>query len=262
MATQAMTRIYDRLLEQVLFRRTLQRWQRIASRAETADFSVLRRLRGPARQIRSELDRLLRVVDGRLAQAESGARAIRRPPMSDWAWRPEIWRAPVTPGGIAPAEPRSAFGSEATVFHDCPAREVALRQIRNAGGADLPPYGLKLDVLGFEGSFLSLVIELPPAAVEGLTLHHIVRLEAAVEVETPRKIFVRLNLKHGPNTEQMVQGVSPGERAMVAEFDLAYTKMNEKRLERAWIDLIFEKPEMNQFVLRDVTLSRRPRAEM
>jgi hypothetical protein len=38
--------------------------------------------------------------------------------------------------------------------------------------------------------------------------------------------------------------------------------MNEKRLERAWIDLIFESPEMNQIVLRDVTLARRPRAEV
>jgi hypothetical protein len=29
-----------------------------------------------------------------------------------------------------------------------------------------------------------------------------------------------------------------------------------------WIDLIFEGPEMNQITLRDVTLSRRPRAEL
>ena len=48
----------------------------------------------------------------------------------------------------------------------------------------------------------------------------------------------------------------------VVEFDLAYTNLNEKRIERAWIDLIFEAPEMNQIILRDVTLSRRPRAEV
>ena len=45
------------------------------------------------------------------------------------------------------------------------------------------------------------------------------------------------------------------------EFDLSVTRINEARVDRAWVDLIFEGPEMNQIVLRDVTLSRRPRAE-
>ena len=36
----------------------------------------------------------------------------------------------------------------------------------------------------------------------------------------------------------------------------------EKRVEKLWIDLIFERPEMNEVILRDVTLSRRPRAEL
>ena len=48
----------------------------------------------------------------------------------------------------------------------------------------------------------------------------------------------------------------------MVEFDLAYTKMNEKRIERMWVDLIFVGPEMNQIILRDVTFSRRPRAEL
>jgi hypothetical protein len=38
--------------------------------------------------------------------------------------------------------------------------------------------------------------------------------------------------------------------------------MNEKRVERIWLDLIFEGPEMNQVTLRDLTFSRRPRAEL
>jgi len=46
------------------------------------------------------------------------------------------------------------------------------------------------------------------------------------------------------------------------EFDLAYSNINEKRVERAWVDLIFEGPQMNQVVLRDLTFSRRPRAQL
>ena len=48
----------------------------------------------------------------------------------------------------------------------------------------------------------------------------------------------------------------------MVEFDLAYSNMNERRVEAAWIDLIFEGPEMNQIVLRDLTFSRRPRAQI
>ena len=46
------------------------------------------------------------------------------------------------------------------------------------------------------------------------------------------------------------------------EFDLAYCDLNEKRIEKAWLDLIFEGPAMNQITLRDVTMCRYPRAEI
>jgi hypothetical protein len=53
-----------------------------------------------------------------------------------------------------------------------------------------------------------------------------------------------------------------GQEEVWVEFDLAYTDLNEKRIERMWLDLIFEGPELNQILLRDVTLARRPRAEI
>ena len=46
------------------------------------------------------------------------------------------------------------------------------------------------------------------------------------------------------------------------EFDLAYTKINENRINSAWLDLIFEAPEMNQVVLRDLTFARHRRANL
>ncbi|MDD9976593.1 MAG: DUF6478 family protein, partial [Boseongicola sp.] len=52
---------------------------------------------------------------------------------------------------------------------------------------------------------------------------------------------------------------SNGEQTV--EFDVAASDLNEARLERAWIDLIFEGPEMNQITLRDMTMTRRPRAD-
>ncbi len=70
-------------------------------------------------------------------------------------------------------------------------------------------------------------------------------------MEKPLEIFARLNIKHGPNTEQIVRELPLSKDNIVVEFDLAYTKLNENRVENIWLDLIFEGgPEMNQVILR------------
>jgi hypothetical protein len=106
------------------------------------------------------------------------------------------------------------------------------------------------------------VLDLPEEAARGLRQKHLLRMDVIVEMEKPLEIFARLNIKHGPNVEQIVRELPLNEEEVMVEFDLAYSKMNEKRVERLWVDLIFEGPEMNQVILRDVTFSRRPRAEL
>lgn len=237
-------------------------WRRLADRAGSLPLSVLRPLRSQARGLRRQLDRFLFVADERLTLPLVGANAIQKPLHADWAWRPEAWRGPIQPPGLAAAESRSRFGNEVTLFHDCRISELTVRQLRNTREADLAPYGLRMDVFRFDGSFLSLVIDLPHEAVEGLEKRHLIRLTTVVEMEKKLEIFARLNIQHGPNTEQMVRELPLENEEVMVEFDLAYTRMNEKRVEKAWIDLIFEGPEMNQVILRDVTMTRRPRAEL
>ena len=133
--------------------------------------------------------------------------------------------------------------------------------MRNQLATDLSPYGLRLDVFHIDGSFLSVVIELPKAGVDDLRRQHVIRMDAQVEMEKPLEIFARLNIKHGPNTDQIVRELPLNGSEIFVEFDLAYTKMNEKRVERMWVDLIFEDPQMNEIVVRDLTFSRQPRAE-
>ena len=48
----------------------------------------------------------------------------------------------------------------------------------------------------------------------------------------------------------------------MVEFDLGYSELNEKRIERMWFDLIFESPEMNQVTIRDITFCRYTRAKI
>ena len=240
----------------------LRRGGAAARNAETEDLPRLRRQRSAARRLRQHLDRLIHVADGRLALPVLGNQTFPRPPDSDWAWRPELWCGPLPLPGLSSVPSKERLGCEVTLFHDCPRSEIALRQLRNTREADLAAYGLRLEVFRFDGSYLSLAIDLPESATHGLRRKHLIRVDTIVEMEKPLEIFARLNIRHGPNTEQIVRELPLHEDKVRVEFDLAYTKLNEKRVDRMWLDLIFDNPGMNEVILRDLTFSRRPRAEL
>jgi len=188
-----------------LHRRSLRRWEAAMQDAETIDLSLLRHMRTQARQMRRRVDQVTHVADARLTLPRIGSNAIRKPAQSDWAHRPELWRGPISPIGIAAVESRTRIGNVATLYHDCNISELTVRQVRNTREGDLAPFGLRMDVFQFDGSFLSLVLDLPESAVEGLRKNHILRMDAEVETEKPLEIFARLNIKYGPNVEQVVR---------------------------------------------------------
>lgn len=252
----------DSLMDRLLFRRAIAAWERSGEAAEEMDLADLKRLRGRAWQLRRRLDRVIHTAEGRLTRPLVGSNALRTPLGCDWAWRPELFRGPLWPPGAASVANDTPIGSEAKLFHDCPHAEIGLRQTRNTHAEDLAPFGLRVEVFRFDGSFLSLMIDLPDEAVSGLRRRHVIRVETLIEREAPMTVYARLNIGHGPNVEQVVQEFPPGDGIVAAEFDLAYTHLNEKRADRMWLDVILDCPEMNQVILRDVTLSRRPRAEL
>ncbi len=258
-----MTRFMSSKAAGLFHQRVLRRWGRAAREARKLSLDDLRVLRGRAREVRRRLNKVLHIAEERLTLPAIGTDAIHKPLHCDWAYRPEIWRGPISPRGMVAVESKAEFGDEVKIFHDCRTTELTLRQVRNSRESDLAPFGLQLDVFRFDGSFLSLVVEMPEDAALGLERRHLIRLAAVVDLEKPLEIFARLNIKNGPNVDQIVRELplEDGGEAVV-EFDLAYTKMNEKRVERMWLDLIFEGAEMNQIRLRDVALTRRPRAEI
>jgi hypothetical protein len=139
---------------------------------------------------------------------------------------------------------------------------VALRQERNRRPGDLAPFGMVIEVFEFQGGFLSLAIDLPAAATENLSRRHLFGVEFDISIERQLTFFARLNVKHGPNTEQIQTQVQLNQGEVRAEFDLAPTSINEGRIEKVWLDLIFDNPGMNAIGLRDLRMSRRPRAEL
>lgn len=249
-------------LDKLFHRRSLRKWQREAGQAASMPLSRLRQQRTQARKLRGQLDRLIHIADGRLALPQIGSSFFPRPHGTDWSWRPELWRGPLPSPGLSSVPSKSRLGEEISLFHDCSAQELTLRQLRNSREEDLAPFGLRMDVFKFDGSFLSLVVDLPEDACHGLSRHHLVRIDSIIEAEKPLEIFARLNIRHGPNTEQLVRELPLGEKNVTVEYDLAYSNLNEKRIERIWLDLIFEAPDMNQVVLRDLTFARHRRANI
>ncbi|SFH09333.1 hypothetical protein SAMN04488020_106219 [Palleronia marisminoris] len=241
-------------------RRELRRWEALADRIDGMDAVALAATRQQAMDLRAALDRTLALAERRLSSAV-GQGEPEGPRDSDWVWRPSLFRTRLPVPGHAGVTSDTPLGDAAKVFHDCTLSEISVSQRPGLGRA-AAPFVLAVEVLDFEGSFLSLAVDLPPAATEGLTLSHIIQLSMTVEAERPIAIFARLNVKHGPNVEQMVRELDLPEAAAELEFDLAYSGIAEARAERAWIDIIFDDPRMNRVEFGDMVVSRRLRAEV
>jgi hypothetical protein len=242
--------------------RALRQWERLADHARNTSLENLRALRGVSRALGHRVGAVSHIAEARLARPVIGSQIIGLPPTTDQSRRPDLWSGPIHPTGYAPAGNDTQIGKEVTLYHDCKKQMLSVRQVRNTNEQDLAPYGLRMDVFTFEGSFLSLVVKAPAEMVAGLTKKHILRLTLRIESERPIEISARLNLKHGPNTEQVSKEIRTDSDASIAEFDLAYVPFTESRAEHIWFDLFFDSPSMNQITLRDLTLSRHARSNL
>lgn len=247
-------------LEKRMLRKSAGRWAALAENASAIPRNELRDLHRTARHLRRKLD--LFSASAEAALLPDGQSDILRPDQCDWVWRPDPWTEPRSPAGVVEVPSPHKLSDSVTLFHDCVRSEITLRQSRNTDPTVAAAFGLLLDVYRFDGSFLSLVLSLPDAATLGISRNHYFSLRARITRENPIEIYARLNVQHGPNTEQMVRQLDMTDDAGLAEFDLAYSNINEKRVEKAWIDLIFDNPAMNQVQLNDLTLTRAPRADL
>lgn len=235
-------------------------WQNVMVRAGGGDPAQEIQQRDAARRNRARADLAARAAEARL-------RAQNRPPplLPDgavWVQRPAAWhQAAEEPIRIGPQN-GARITPELTLFHDCPRAEMVLRQALAPGSAPAP-FFLILDTLHFEGSFLSLVTSLPETEAAALSNRDILRVELTMTRSAPSKLYGRLNMEQGPNTAQMLAEFSePADGSSHVAFDLAYGGLRDQPVDRAWIDLIVERPAMMRLTLQDMLLSRYPRAEL
>jgi len=243
-------------------RRAKNFWARAALRADTLGLGELALIDGYARLSQRHLHHFRRTALDRLGGALIGEQMIDTPPQCDWAWRPDAWHVPLFPLGQSGIASGTWINEQLNLHHDCPLSEATLRQRANTESGSQAPFGVLIDVLGFEGSFLSLTLNLPDGAVQSTTRSHIIRLAAHMTLEREMTAHARLNLKHGPNVEAITRPLDLSTGPVVCEFDLGHSKINAERLEKIWLDVIFDDPSMSHVVIADLTLMRRPRADV
>lgn len=244
-------------LDRIAHGRAAGRWNKVFSRIAALHPVPVATPRDRADDPRPCLDRMASRTDRRT----TGAPAPSGPCNADWIWRPEMFRG-MAPADHMPLESGRVLCSGVQIFHDCRDAEITLMQQPAGASPGTASQALEIDVLSFGGDFLSVVIDLPDAAIDGLGLSHVIQVETLLEAERPLGAFLRLNLKHGPNIEQMVRELATGSGIAVTEFDLAYAGLGGSRIDRAWIDVILQKPALNRLVLGDFVCSRRLRAEL
>ncbi|AHM03540.1 hypothetical protein roselon_01149 [Roseibacterium elongatum DSM 19469] len=240
----------------------LTRWQRAMAAPSALSTSALSEMNSSMRAMRDRLDTLAAKARTELLSRVSPDDVPGGPEQCDWAMRPAPWRVEMRPRGLVSVASPMELPGAVKLFHDAAHADLSIRQDRVPHWIEGALFGLVLEVYQFDGSFVSLVQDLPQAAIDGLTLAHVITVDIRVEREHPVEVYARLNIQHGPNTETMVRQLDIRDGAGRAEFDLAYSKVNEKRIEKAWLDLIIEGPEMTRIALWDMTVSRAPRADL
>ncbi len=239
---------------------TFGRWKRAAARLRHLPLSSVRQKRADVRALRRVLDSYLALADDRLLGDLD--RDPQPPAASDWIWRPQIFRRRLEKRGFAGLAGPWRFDDEVALFHDCPQGMVSARQMLAAPGSSEAPYDLQIDAFQFAGSYLSLSFDLPQHAARSMSHRHLLVVKGRFEALRSSGIYARLNIRHGPNMAQLTQTMEAIGGQVTATFDLAQTVLNEKRIEKAWVDILFENPFFNQYHLGDLTIHRRPRADI
>lgn len=156
----------------------------------------------------------------------------------------------------------SPLGDDLQIFHDCSVRDLSVRQRRFSGGTDEAPFPIEIEVYQFEGSFLSIVQNLPDDLVHGAGDQDILELSFAISSESECDLFLRLNVRHGPNESQLTRSCHTAASRQVQSFDLAEAQLSHRSVDRIWIDVIFSDPAMNRIVVSDLIARRRARAQV
>lgn len=211
----------------------------------------LRKLSAEARRLSKLLSRFERHAHTRLEPRQSTPLI----PGATWARRVDVFAERISPSGYAPLTNNTQISETVTAFTDDPLAVVGVRQAPNANG----DHCVILDIHHLGGSFLSLAIGLGAEVAKELGKDNLLRVHLDCHTEKNVEILLRLNLRSGPNTEQVIRHYAPGQDV---DFDLFYVDFEPERMSDAWIDLMLPPHAMNRIEIRDMVIAKLPRADI
>ncbi len=178
------------------------------------------------------------------------------PPKTQWGFTPSLQSAITQDGISGNILTGTALGPHVTLHHGGDGAQFSIQQPDDYGT------GLAFEFGDFTSDFFSLAFEIPLEGVLNLGCQDLLRFVLRTQATAPFEAYVRLNLCHGPNTEQVVRMINIGAGESFAEFDIFYTDYEQKRAASAWIDLIINDPAQKWITLEEVVILRRARASL
>jgi hypothetical protein len=178
------------------------------------------------------------------------------PPKTQWGFTPCLQNGITQDGLSGNLLTGTSLGPHVTLHHESDGATISIQRPDDYGT------GLVFEFSDFAGDYFSLAFALPDGAVSALGRQDLLRLNLRTRSDEPLKAYARLNLCHGPNTEQIVRMIDVGEGESFAEFDIFYTEFEQKRSASAWIDLIINDPAHKAIALEEVVILRRARASL
>ena len=145
------------------------------------------------------------------------------PPKTQWGFTPCLQNGVTQDGISGNILTGTTLGPHVTLHHGGGGSQFSIQQTDDYGT------GLTFDFEGFTSDFFSLAFELPLEGVLALGRQDLLRFVLNTHANVPFQAYVRLNLCHGPNTEQVVRMIDIGEGESFAEFDIFYTEFEQKR---------------------------------
>lgn len=178
------------------------------------------------------------------------------PPKTQWGFTPSLQNSVTQDEISGQILTGTSLGPHVTLHHDGDNLAFSIQRPDDYGT------GLLFEFGDFPNGFFSLAFELPAEGVLALSRQDLLRFIVQTQTDEPFQAYVRLNMRHGPNTEQIVRMLDIGDGTTCVEFDLFYTEYEQKHASSAWIDLIFNDPAHKKVALERVIILRRARASL
>ncbi|MEL7278691.1 MAG: DUF6478 family protein [Pseudomonadota bacterium] len=217
--------------------------------------TMLKRLRRQARNGADVLRRVERAADAALSAPVSEQVLLQPTEDAEFHHRPALFCGQVDRAFHDSPGTGLAVGPDLTLHHDL--EEAVFSAALGTG-----PPSLMIEGYEMRGSFLSLAIALPDMEAPRTSRDRLIRLAYDFTMDVPGPVYARLNLRHGPNVEQITRALDLQASENWVEFDAFYTEYEPARGTAMWIDLIFEPPRMNALTIRDLAVMRRPRVSL